>query len=79
MAVQAASLKVLEKAAVPPVQARAIVRAIEIEIAGGAAGDLGSEMHAIAASPLKQTYGAMLGQLAVLLGVAYFLITHVPR
>jgi len=34
MAVQPASLEVLEKAAVPPAQARAIVQAIEIEIAG---------------------------------------------
>jgi hypothetical protein len=32
--VQPASLEVLEKAAVPSVQARAIVQAIEIEIAG---------------------------------------------
>src|SRR5207249_9140956 len=34
MAVQAASLEILDKAAVPPAQARAIVQAIEIEIAG---------------------------------------------
>ena len=34
MGVQPASLEVLEKAAVPPAQARAIVQAIEIEIAG---------------------------------------------
>ena len=34
MAVQAASLEILEKASVPPAQARAFVQAIEIEIAG---------------------------------------------
>jgi hypothetical protein len=34
MSMQAESLDVLEKASVPPAQARAIVRAIEIEIAG---------------------------------------------
>src|SRR2546430_2350907 len=34
IAVQAASLEILEKAAVQPAQARAIVQAIEIEIAG---------------------------------------------
>jgi hypothetical protein len=34
MAMQAESLEVLEKASVAPTQARAIVRAIEIEIAG---------------------------------------------
>jgi hypothetical protein len=96
--VQAASLEVLEKAAVPPAQARAIVQAIEIELAGardtlatkhdlvplevkieGLRGDLRSEMHAIAASGLKQMHAAMLGQLAVLLGVAYFFVSHVPR
>ena len=107
MAVQAASLEVLEKAAVPPAQARAIVQAIEIEIAGARdtlatkqdivvlrqeirrhglelriealRGELRSEMHAIAASGLKQMYGAMLGQLAVLLGAAYFFVSHLPH
>jgi hypothetical protein len=34
MAVQAASLEILEKANVPPAQARAFVQAIEIEIEG---------------------------------------------
>jgi hypothetical protein len=34
MAVQPASLEIIERAAVPPAQARAIVQAIEIEIAG---------------------------------------------
>ena len=34
MPMQAESLEVLEKASVAPAQARAIVRAIEIEIAG---------------------------------------------
>ena len=109
MAVQAASLEVLEKAAVPPAQARAIVQAIEIEIAGARdtlatkpdmvvlrqeiagvrhglelriealRGELRSEMHAIAASGLKQMYGAMLGQLAVLLGAAYFFVSRLPH
>jgi hypothetical protein len=68
MAVQAASLEVLEKAAVPPAQARAIVQAIEIELAG--ARDTLATKHDLA---------AMLGQLAVLLGVAYFFVSHVPR
>jgi hypothetical protein len=34
MSMQSESLEVLDKAEVPPAQARAIVRAIEIEIAG---------------------------------------------
>ena len=109
MPVQAASLEILEKANVPAPQARAIVQAIEIEIAGAKEtlatkqdmlilrhelaemrhelktevatlrGDLRSEMHAIASGSLRQMYGAMLGQLAVLLGVAYFFVSHVPH
>ena len=109
MPVQAASLEILEKANVPAPQARAIVQAIEIEIAGAKEtlatkqdmlilrhelaemrhelkteittlrGGLRSEMHAIASGNLRQMYGAMLGQLAVLLGVAYFFVSHVPH
>ena len=102
MSVQAASLEVLEKAALPPAQARAIVTAIEIEIAGARdtlatrqdliqmrhdlelniealRGDLRTEMHVIAASGLKQMYGAMLAQLAVLLSAGYFFVSHLPR
>ena len=64
MAVQAASLEILEKAAVPPAQARAIVQAIEIEIAGA-----------------KDTLATKqdMGQFALLLGVAYFFVSHVPH
>jgi hypothetical protein len=102
LAVQAASLEILEKAALPAAQARAIVQAIEIEIAGAKdtlatkhdlsllrhelelriealRDDLRTEMHAVAGSGLKQMYGAMLGQLAVLLGVAYFFVTHLSH
>jgi DNA-binding protein YbaB len=99
MSMQAASLEVLEKANLPAPQARAIVQAIEIEIAGahnvlatkedvrvlkddvhrvelkieGARNDLRSEIHASA----RQMYAALLGQMAVLLGIAYFFVTHV--
>ncbi len=133
---QAESLEVLEKADVAPAQARAIVRAIEIEIAGakdtlatkhdlllqtqdthqqtdnvrrevtelGATlrgemaqlraevrtemaglrtdmaewrGELRAEIHAAASSGTRQMYMALLGQMAVLLGFAYFFATHV--
>ena len=37
---------------------------------------LRGENHAVAASGLKQMYGAMLGQLAVLIGVAYSFVSH---
>jgi predicted Holliday junction resolvase-like endonuclease len=132
-AMQAESLEVLEKADVAPAQARAIVRAIEIEIAGAKATlatksdlallgqDLRHEMtelrqelrqemselrqelrremsdlrievkadllrletklegkiHEIASSITRQMYTAILGQMAVLLGFAYFFATHV--
>ena len=107
MPVQPASLEVLEKAAVPPAQARAIVRAIEIEIAGASEtlatkqdmlilrhemaelrADLRQEMtnlrHGLElkiASTVTQPhlYGAILGQMALLLGIAYFFVTHLQH
>jgi hypothetical protein len=124
MAVQAASLEILEKANVPPAQARAFVQAIEIEIAGAKdtlatkqdllvlrneliekltglrtelseriagshtalsgrltekTADLRTEMHALASSNVRQMYAAMLGQTAVLLGIAYFFVAHLAR
>jgi hypothetical protein len=109
MAMQAASLEVLEKANVPAPQARAIVQAIEIEIAGARdtlatkhdllllrtelrqemtelrtelrqeVTELRVEIHAAAGSNVRQMYLALLGQMAVLLGIAYFFVVHVPR
>ena len=112
MCMQAASLEVLEKANLPAPQARAIVQAIEIEIAGARdtlatkqdtlllrqdTAELGhdlrqemsklelkiegvrSEIHASASSISRQMYAALLGQMAVLLGIAYFFVAHVGR
>jgi hypothetical protein len=92
---QVESLEVLEKADVAPAQARAIVRAIEIEIDGAKdtlatkhdilslrqglselRGDLRAEINASASSVTRQMYIAVLGQMAVLLGFAYFFATH---
>ncbi len=100
MSMQAASLEVLEKANLPPLQARAIVQAIEI---AGARDTLATkhdvvqlrqemsdrrhgleiklegvrtEIHASASSSSRQMYAALLGQMAVLLGVAYFFVAH---
>jgi hypothetical protein len=112
MPMQGESLEVLEKADVAPAQARAIVRAIEIEIAGAKdtlatkqdllllrqelreelhdgmsglrselselRGELRAEIHASASSGTRQMYAALLGQMAVLLGVAFFFATHIP-
>jgi hypothetical protein len=118
MAVQPASLEVLEKAAVPPAQARAIVQAIEIEIAGAKdtlatrqdmlilrhemaelRTELRQEMYGLRAELRQdmaglrhsfelrlastvtqpQLYAALLGQMALLLGIAYFFVTHLQR
>ena len=129
MAVQPASLEVLEKAAVPPAQARAIVQAIEIEIAGARdtlatrqdililrqetrqdilslrhemtelrtelrqeMTELGTELRRdmselrhtfelklAAAVTQPQLYAALLGQMALLLGIAYFFVTHLQH
>jgi len=129
MAVQPASLEVLEKAAVPPAQARAIVQAIEIEIAGAKdslasrqdmlivrhemaelrtglrqemaelrtelrqemselrtelRGDMADLRHSVELKMATmvtqpQLYGALLGQMALLLGIAYFFVTHLQH
>ena len=129
MAVQPASLEVLDKAAVPPAQARAIVQAIEIEIAGARdtlatrqdmlilrheMAELRSELRQEMAelrTALRQElaelrgelrqdmadlrhsfelkfastvthphlYGAILGQMALLLGIAYVFVTHLQH
>jgi len=125
---QAESLEVLEKASVAPAQARAIVHAIEIEIAGARdtlatkhdilalrhdfdllrgemsalrselrgemaqlaaqlrgdmtqamatlGGELRGEIHRSVSGVTRQMYMAILGQMAVLLGFAYFFATH---
>jgi hypothetical protein len=114
MAVQAASLEVLEKAAFPPAQARAVVQAIEIEIAGaketlatkhdvlilrheiaelrtevraemaqlrhGLGEKLShGEFHAAMTSSVRHVYGAIMGQFALLLGLAYFFVSHLQH
>jgi hypothetical protein len=109
MAVQAASLEVLEKANVPAPQARAIVQAIEIEINGARdtlatkrdfwelkaeittlrgdmkseiaalEGRLRAEIHLAVSGSTRQMYGALLAQMAVLLGIVYFFAAHPPH
>ncbi|HEX5047822.1 MAG TPA: hypothetical protein VFX89_11945 [Gammaproteobacteria bacterium] len=95
---QAESLEILEKADVPPAQARAIVRAIDVEIGAhdtlatkqdlavlhGEMANLRVDFAKLegrvaesASSITRQMYMAILGQMAVLLGFAYFFATHV--
>ena len=99
MPMQAESLEVLEKASVAPAQARAIVRAIEIEIAGAkdtlatksdiftlgaelrseikqATAELRVEIARSVGGVVRQMYLGILGQMAVMLGFAYFFATH---
>jgi len=106
LAMQVESLEILEKAEVAPAQARAIVRAIEVEIAGARdtlatkqdllvlkqdlqmlrqelrgemaamRGELKTEIHASVGGVTRQMYLAILGQVSVLLGFAYFFATH---
>ena len=107
MAVQAASLEILEKAAVPPAQARAIVQAIEVEIAGAKdtlatkqdilvlkqdilvlrhefmekLSDVRTELRAAIAGMVTHTqlYAALSAQTALILGIAYFFVSHIPH
>ena len=84
MAMQAASLEVLERANVPAPQARAIVQAIEIEIAG--AQNVLATKQDIYVLELKveksakdlawDMYKAIVLQVGLLLGIAYFFLTH---
>jgi hypothetical protein len=88
MSMQVASLEVLEKANVPAPQARAIVQAIEIEIGSAqnalatkqdlavAIAGVETQIEASAQSILTKMYLAVLGQLSILLGAAYFFVTH---
>ena len=106
MAVQAASLEILEKAAVTPAQTRAIVQAIEIEIAGAQdtlattqdilvlkqdilvlrhefmekLSEVRTELRAAIAGTVThvQFYAALSAQTALLLGIAYFFVNHIP-
>ena len=94
---QAESLEILEKADVLPAQARAILRAIDVEIDARDTlatkqdlallhGDIAhlrvdfakleGRVAESASSITRQMYMAILGQMAVLLGFAYFFATH---
>jgi len=84
VAVQDASLEILEKADVPPAQARdTLATKHDLLLLRGELqkemGELRTEIHASASSTQRQMYGALLGQMAVLLGIAYFFVTHAPR
>jgi hypothetical protein len=89
MSMQVASLEVLEKANVPAPQARAIVQAIEIEIGSAqtilatkqdlavAIAGVETKIEASARGILTQMYLSALTQLSILLGAAYFFVTHI--
>ena len=41
--------------------------------------ELRTEMHEIKSDIVRQLYAAILGQFALLLGIAYFFVSHVSR
>jgi hypothetical protein len=80
MAVQAASLEILEKADVPrdTLATKHDLLVLRNELIEKI-GELRTEMHSLASSNVRRMYAAMLGQTAVLLGIAYFFVAHLPR
>ena len=96
MAMQAATLDILEKADLPPKQARAIAQAIELEVAAGHSGlvtraDLLGLQHNLEtrlsglevrmaehkSELVRWVFLCILGQSAMLLGISYFLFSHI--
>jgi hypothetical protein len=88
MPMHAATLEILEKADLPPKQARAIAQAIEIEVAAGHStlatrADLLGTQHGLElkmsehkSELVRWVFLCILGQSATLLGVGYFLFSH---
>ena len=114
MAMQAATLEILEKADLPPRQARAIAQAIELEVAAGHSSlatrqdllvvkhelqhemgtvrqdlqlvkqdlqlmkqELRTEIAESKSEVVRWVFLCILGQSAMLLGIGYFLFSHV--
>ena len=107
MAMQAATLEILEKADLPPRQARAIAQAIELELSAGHASlatrqdllvakhelqheigtvkqdlqlvkqELRTEIAASRSEVVRWVFLCILGQSAMLLGIGYFLFSHI--
>ena len=87
-AVQAATLEILEKANVPPAQARAFAQAIEIELAAqrdtlatkldltDLRRELEVRIESVKSEIVRWVFLCVLGQTAVLLGAAYFFVTR---
>ena len=80
MAVQPASLEVLEKAAVP----RAELRPEMVDLRTELRHEMASLRHSVELKlattvTQPQLYGALLGQMALLLGIAYFFMTYLQH
>ena len=106
MAMQAATLEILEKADLPPHQARAIAQAIELEVSAGHTSlatrqdllevkheiqvlrqdfqkdlqvtkqELRAEIADSKSEVVRWVFLCILGQSAMLLGIGYFLFSH---
>jgi len=91
LVMKTATLEYLEKAGLPPPQARAIIRAMEMEwesqqellTSKADLGNLRSEMKAefaqLESRLVRWIFTCMLGQTAVLLGVGYFFLTIIRK
>lgn len=107
MAMQAATLEILEKADLPPRQARAIAQAIELEVSAGHTSlvtrqdllvvkhelqheigtvkqdlqlvkqELRTEIADSKSDVVRWVFLCILGQSAMLLGIGYFLFSHI--
>jgi hypothetical protein len=86
MAVQAASLEILEKTTLATKQDLLVLRSDLVVLRSELSekltektAELRTEIHALASSNVRQMYAAMLGQTAALLGIAYFFVAHLAR
>jgi hypothetical protein len=74
MPVQPASLEVLEL--------MGDITALRTQLLGDNAalrGEVGNKLHRMESSITRQMYAAIMGQFALLPGVAYFFVSHVQR
>lgn len=100
MTMQAATLEILEKADLPPRQARAIAQAIELEVSAGHTAlatrqdllvvkqelqheiqlvkqELRTNIAESRSEVVRWVFLCILGQSAMLLGIGYFLFSHI--
>ena len=85
------SLEILGRSQLPPAQAHAILKVMEMEIAAGheslatkldlleVRSELKAEIHKVEGALSRWVLTCMLGQTAVLAGLGYFVLEHLRR